>query len=69
MDTKVKTKVESIVNQMFVTDTKEVQRHVKDFVINTLYEGQEPPPSTNQRFFPTSKNLKNCIDATLSSLL
>ncbi|XP_067929247.1 uncharacterized protein [Watersipora subatra] len=61
MDKRVQDRVTYIVNKLYVTQTKLVARHLADFVETSLFHGN-PPPKSNRRFYPSAKELKNCID-------
>lgn len=69
LDARLKRKVESVVSDLYVTDTKHVMAHIEDWVLGSLFKGVTPPARTNQRFFPSPKTLKNAIDAVLSDNL
>ena len=67
MDDELKKKVTSLVTNLFVTNTKRVNKHLQDFVFNSsLYHNVQ---RTNQRFFPQHKTLKNFIDKVLAENL
>lgn len=65
MDERLRERVAYIVNHLFVTSTKQVAKHLEDFV-DTLFNGS-PPHRSNRRFFPTPKDLKNAIDAVIAA--
>jgi hypothetical protein len=66
VDARVKQRLNLLINQLFITDTKQLASHLDDYVMNSLFKDQTPPDRTNQRFFPTYKTLKNAIDGALA---
>ena len=43
-----------------------MQRHLKHYVINTLFRGEHPPPVSRRRFYPTRKDIRNILNAQRS---
>ena len=61
MDKRVRERVSHIVNNLHVSQPALVLKHLTDFVETNLFD-ENPPPKTDRRFYPTAKDLKNCID-------
>ena len=42
-----------------VRSIKEMERHLKIYVSNELFKGEMKPPTTNRRFYPRRKDIRN----------
>ena len=40
----------------------EVQRHLKDYVQNELFRGEQPPSPFRRRFYPTTEDIRNILN-------
>ena len=45
---------------------EEVKRHLKNYVDNELFKGQQPPSITRKRFHPTANDIRNILNAQRS---
>ncbi|KAI8506930.1 hypothetical protein Bbelb_153690 [Branchiostoma belcheri] len=45
----------------------EVKRHLETFVNDELFRGEQPPPQTRRRFFPTDEDIRNIMGRTKAS--
>eukprot|EP00794_Sanderia_malayensis_P002108 gene2107-2393_t len=58
IDSRLVEKINELVKEE-VTDVNEMRQHLKIFVKNQLFDGQNIPDGTNARYFPTPKNIRN----------
>ncbi|KAJ4931277.1 hypothetical protein JOQ06_025574 [Pogonophryne albipinna] len=42
----------------------EIRRHLFNFVNDELFRGEQPPPRTRRRFYPTDKDIRNILSRT-----
>jgi hypothetical protein len=40
----------------------EVQRHLKDYVQNELFRGDQPPSPSRRRYYPTTEDIRNILN-------
>lgn len=60
MDPRVAQKIQYLVGKG-ILNVNEMRRHLREFLTNDLFCGQELPPAFNRRFFPSKKDLRNHI--------
>lgn len=53
-------------HQVGVKTVVEVQRHLNNYVVNTLFAGEQPPPMSRRRFYPTPNDIRNILSAQRS---
>jgi hypothetical protein len=41
----------------------EVQRHIKDYVQNELFRGDQPPSPSRRRYYPTTEDIRNILNS------
>ena len=41
----------------------EVQRHLRSYVVNEVFRGQDPPSPTRRRYYPTDSDIRNILNA------
>ena len=44
-----------------VRSTGEVRRHLTVFVKNDLFRGEDPPPESSRRYYPTDADIRNIL--------
>ena len=49
-----------------VKTVEEVKRHLNNYVVNTLFAGKEAPSQARRRYFPTSNDIRNILNAQRS---
>jgi len=42
----------------------EIRRQLFNFVNDELFRGEQPPPQTRRRFYPTDKDIRNILSRT-----
>jgi hypothetical protein len=60
MDPRVAQKIQHLVGKG-VLSVNEMRRHIREYLSNDLFCGQELPPTHNRRFFPLKKDVRNHI--------
>ena len=58
IDERIKSKIHQLVGEG-VRDVREMQRHIKIFVKNELFRSTVIPTSTNRRYHPKLKDIRN----------
>lgn len=49
-----------------VHNVKEIERHLKTFVVDDLFAGLTPPDRGNRHFYPTSEAIYNIVYSELA---
>jgi len=62
-DERIRTKVSDLVEDG-VLSVAEMQRHINHYVRTELFAGQDLPPASDRRFFPTAVDFRNFIYRT-----
>ena len=44
-----------------VRSSAEVRRHLKTYVVNELFKGEEPPTGLSRRYYPTDRDIRNIL--------
>ena len=44
-----------------VRSSAEVRRHLKTYVVNELFNGEEPPTELSRRYYPTDSDIRNIL--------
>ena len=44
-----------------VRSAGEVRRHLTTFVKNDLFRGEDPPPESSRRYYPTDADIRNIL--------
>lgn len=60
MDHRVAQKIQYLVGKGILS-VNEMRRHLREYLANDLFCGQELPPTFNRRYFPTKKDIHNHI--------
>lgn len=64
-DRRVLAKMEDLV-KTGVRRVQEMQRHVRQFVVDDLFAGQDAPSMSDARYWPSYKAVLNCIYRTVN---
>ena len=64
MDQRVAQKIQYLVGNGILS-VNEMRRHLREYLANDLFCGQELPPTYNRRYFPTKKDIHNHMYRTM----
>ena len=60
MDRRIARKIQDLVSKG-VLNVNEMRRHIREFLSNEVFCGQELPPAHNRRFYPSKNDVRNHI--------
>ena len=60
MDPRIAAKIHYLVGRGII-NVNEMRHHLREYLTNDLFRGQELPPTSNRRFWPSRKDLRNHI--------
>ncbi|CAL4241559.1 unnamed protein product, partial [Meganyctiphanes norvegica] len=61
IDPRIEERIKDVTCQGQLTSVTQVQKFIKDFVKNTIFEGQVPPPLLDRRYFPLDRDVRRIM--------